>query len=276
MRNGGKPILQMGEMPTIPDNSLNAPTVKRRRKRPDLVADQMRERIVVNGLAPGDRLPYDWIQPETWHVSRGTMREALKILESQGLIVSKTGPKGGVFVSSVEPEQAILLLDNLFLYQQPTIADIYAIRKKLEPEMAATLAGHLSQEALALLQAKIRLYEDDPATVEEEYNQRMAELDFHEELARLCKNRLLGFLCRFLVSLLRDMAVCRDIYGQRNPELRETGLHYQVALLRAIKAGNAERAYAIMRQHMIAAETYMIERAEIRRRSRSSPSLDIR
>jgi DNA-binding FadR family transcriptional regulator len=96
----------------------------------------------------------------------------------------------------------------------------------------------------------------------------MAELDFHEELARVCENRLLGFLCRFLVSLLRDMAVCRDIYKQHNPELRETGLHYQVALLRAIKAGDAERAGRLMREHMVAAEAYMLERSEIRRRSR--------
>lgn len=234
-----------------------------------MVADQIRERIVVNGLSPGDRLPHDWIEAEKWHVSRGTMREALKILESQGLIISKTGPKGGAFVSSVEPEQAILLLDNLFLYRQPTIADIYAIRKELEPQMAASLAGNLSPENFALLQAKIRLYEDEPATAVEEYRQRMAELDFHEELARMCPNRLLGFLCRFLVSLLRDTAVCRDIYGQPNPAMRETGLHYQVALLRAIKAGNAERAHVIMREHMIAAETYMLERAEIRRRRKT-------
>lgn len=239
----------------------------RRRKRPDTVAAQIRERIIEHALVPGDRLPHEWIEPESWQVSRGTLREALKILESQGLTVSKTGPGGGVFVSTVEAEYAISLLDNLFLHEQPSIADIYAIRKELEPKLAASLAGKLSPEAFTSLQATIRLYEDEPATAEEEYRQRLAELDFHEELARLCDNRLLGFLCRFLVSLLRDMAVCRDIYKQHNPELRETGLHYQVALLRTIKAGDAERAVELMREHMIAAEAYMLERAEIRRRS---------
>lgn len=257
----------MVESTTAAGRPASPQTVARRRKRPDTVAAQLRERIVEQGMSPGDRLPHDWIEPETWNVSRGTLREALKILESQGLTVSKTGPGGGVFVSSVEAEYAISLLDNLFLHEQPSIADIYAIRKELEPKLAASLAGKLSQETFALLQAKIRLYEDEPKTVEEEYRQRMAELDFHEELARVCKNRLLGFLCRFLVSLLRDMAVCRDIYKQHNPELRETGLHYQVALLRAIKAGDSERAGKLMRDHMIAAETYMLERAEIRRRS---------
>ncbi|PRD42939.1 FadR family transcriptional regulator [Phyllobacterium phragmitis] len=255
----------MSEMPGREETIADVPVVIRRRKRPDAVADQIRDRIVEHGLSPGDRLPHEWIEPEAWHVSRGTLREALKVLESQGLTLSKTGPGGGVFVASVEAEQAIRLLDNLFLHQPPSIAEIYAIRKELEPLLAASLAGKLTPPAFALLQAKIRLYEDEPATVEEEYRQRMAELDFHDALARLCENRLLGFLCRFLVSLLKDMAACRDVYQQHNPVLRETGLHYQVALLRAIKAGDAERASTIMRHHMIAAEIYMLERTEIRR-----------
>lgn len=242
------------------------PTTARRRKRPDAVADQIRERIVDGGLVPGDRLPHEWIEPATWNVSRGTLREALKVLESQGLTLSRTGPGGGVFVSSVEAEHAIRLLDNLFLHRPPSIADIYAVRKELEPLLAASVAGRLTPAAFASLQAKIRLYEDEPATAEEEYRQRLAELDFHDELARHSDNRLLGFLCRFLVSLLRDMAVCRDIYEQHNPVLRETGLHYQVALLRAIKAGDGARSSAIMRDHMAAAEAYMLERAEIRRK----------
>jgi DNA-binding FadR family transcriptional regulator len=253
---------------TAAGRPASAQTIARRARRPDAVAAQIRERIVEQGLSPGDRLPHEWIEPETWHVSRGTLREALKILESRGLTVSKSGPGGGVFVSSVEPEYAISLLDNLFLHEQPSIADIYAIRKELEPQLAASLAGNLSEQTFALLHAKIRLYEKEPETVEEEYRQRMAELDFHEDLARVCKNRLLGFICRFLVSLLRDLAVCRDIYKLHNPELRETGFHYQVALLRAIKAGDANKAGQLMRDHMIAAEAYMLDRAEIRRRSK--------
>src|SRR3546814_6338864 len=76
---------------------------------------------------------------------------------------------------------AIRLLDNLFLHRQPSIADIYSIRRELEPLLAASLAGKLTPSAFALLQAKIRLYEDEPATAEEEYRQRMAELEFNDE-----------------------------------------------------------------------------------------------
>jgi DNA-binding FadR family transcriptional regulator len=235
-----------------------------------MVAQQIREQIVEAGLRPGDRVPADWLLPETVKVSRGSLREALKVLEFQGLISTRSGPGGGVFVASVEPGEAIRMLDNLFLFDQPTIADIYALRKQLEPELAASVAGTLTDDAFKALQGCIRLYEDEPKTAEEEYAQRLAELDFHEELARHCSNPILAFTCSFLLSLLRDMTVCRSIYKEPNPALRETGLHYQVKLLRAIKSGDAELCRMIMRGHMIEAEKYMQERAELRTRGSST------
>lgn len=241
---------------------------KKRRKRPDMLGDAIRDRIMEAGLSPGDRVPAEWLNPELLKVSRGTLREALKILEFQGLVETKTGPGGGAFVAAIQPENAIRILDNLFLYEPPSIQDIYAIRKFVEPELAASAAGTLSAGALTALQGTIRLYEAEPRSAEEEYGQRMAELDFHAELARHAPNRLLGFIAVFLLSLLRDMTVCRDIYQQPNPKLRETGLGYQVQLLRAIKAGDAERARAIMLEHMAEAEKYMLERAAMRERVR--------
>ena len=252
---------------TKPTVASTAPA-KKRRKRPDILVDAIRDRIMQAGLLPGARVPADWLNPELLKVSRGTLREALKLLEFQGLIATKTGPGGGVFVTAIETENVIRMLDNLFLYQPPSIRDIYAMRKFVEPELAASVAGTLSAEAFSALQGTIRLYEAEPASAEEEYSQRLAELDFHAELARHVPNRLLGFIAVFLLSLLRDMTVCRDIYQQPNPKLRETGLNYQVRLLRAIKAGNAEKARTIMLRHMVEAEKYMLKRAAMRERVR--------
>ncbi|MCO5073342.1 MAG: FCD domain-containing protein [Rhizobiaceae bacterium] len=242
------------------------PSAARRRKRPDIVADSIRERIMRSRLGPGDRIPTDWLDAETVKVSRGTLREALKVLEFEGLITSKTGPGGGTFVAAIAPENALRMLDNLFLFAPPSIADIYAIRKLLEPELAASTAGALSDSAFEALQATIRLCEAEPTSAEEEYRQRLAELDFHAELARNTPNRLLGFVITVLLSLLRDMTVCREIYSEPNPELREAGLTYQIRLLRAIRAGQADKARDIMREHMAEAEKYMLERSAMRAR----------
>ncbi|ASP32047.1 FadR/GntR family transcriptional regulator [Labrenzia sp. VG12] len=245
---------------------------RKRQRRPDMVAQQIREQIVAAGLQPGDRIPAEWLLPDAVKVSRGTLREALKVLEFQGLISTRSGPGGGVFVSAVEPGEAIGLLDNLFLFNPPSISDIYTLRKQLEPELAASVAGSLTEEAFQALQGCIRLYEDEPRTAEEEYAQRLAELDFHEELTRHCGNPILAFTCRFLLSLLRDMTVCRSIYKEPNPALRETGLHYQVRLLRAMKSGDGELCRMIMRGHMMEAEKYMLERAAMRSPGRLGPA----
>ena len=80
-----------------------------------------------------------------------------------------------------------------------------AIRKALEPEIAASLAGRLAPGDLAELESTIRIYDHAPANADEQYRQRIAELDFHSQLAQLCPNRLLGFLCGLMHNLLRDL-----------------------------------------------------------------------
>ena len=238
----------------------------RRQKRSDRIAAHIRDLISLRGLKPGDRIPQDWLAQEELKASKGTVREAMKSLETQGLIKTRTGPGGGAFVTALSGEQAMGLLSNLFLFHQPTIADIYALRKLLEPELVAGLAGNLDEDAYKSLQATIRLYENEPQTAEEEFAQRIAELDFHSVLAGLSENRILGFVLVFLHTLLRDMTVCRAIYSTPNPALRETALSYQVRLIRHLKAGDAEAARSLMRAHMEEAERYMLERAEMKQR----------
>lgn len=241
-----------------------------RRKRSDMVADRVRELIVDSDLKPGDRLPYDWLARLESTVAKGTMREALKALETEGLVRSRTGPGGGAFVSALSGDQAIRLVGNLFLFQQPSIADIYALRKLLEPELVAGLAGRLDEPAYDALRAAIRLYDHEPATAQEEFSQRLAELDFHSLLAAQSSNGILAFVCIFLHRLLQDLAVCRAIYDKPNPHLREVGLRFQISLLQRLRDGDAEGARALMHDHMVEAEQYMLERAETVRRKRSS------
>lgn len=104
----------------------------------------------------------------------------------------------------------------------------------------------------------MRLYDAPPATAEEEYAQRLAELDFHTVLADLSPNPVLGLVCGFLQRLLKELAVCRRIYEAPHPVLRRTSLHYQVELLRALRAGDAEAARAVTAEHMAAARDYMV------------------
>ena len=234
-----------------------------RRNRPSAVSEAIKDWIAKQKLNPGDRLPQEPDLIETFGVSKGTIREALKVLETQGLVKTRTGPGGGAFIREMGSSRARALLANHFFFKDLSISDIYELRRALEPELAAELAGKLTSVHICRLRETMVEYDHPPATIEEEQRQRIAELEFHEQLALLSENPLLGFVCGFLVSLLKDLAVCQRIYQRPNPELRERGHSYQAQLIEAMVIGDGEGARSIMRAHMISAQRLMEEQEAI-------------
>ena len=90
------------------------PTPPQRRSRPVRVADAIKDWVVEQGLKPGDRLPGETELIQRFAMSKGTIREALRLLQAQGLVETKTGPGGGLFVGEVSRERARALLANFF------------------------------------------------------------------------------------------------------------------------------------------------------------------
>ena len=234
-----------------------------RLNRPSAVSEEIKDWITDHGMVPGDRLPQEADLIKNFGVSKGTMREALKMLETQGLIQTRTGPGGGAFITEMPAARARALLANFFFFKDLSISDIYQMRQALEPELAAGLAIHLGEEEIISLEKTMVIYGHPPETVEEEQRQRIAELEFHQRLAEFSRNPLLSFECGFLVSLLKDLAICRRIYQRPNPHLRERGLSYQAQLIEALRAHDSEAARSIMKAHMIAAGRIMEEQEAI-------------
>ena len=235
-------------------------------KRSDLVAEEIKSWIAVQGLVPGDRLPQERELIDHFGVSKGTMREALKSLEVQGLVRVTTGPRGGATVASVTLGRSTQLLANYFFFQDMTIQQVYAVRRLLEPELAATVARSLTAEDLDALEASVNLCSHPAADQAADHRQRIAELDFHDILANACRNPFLAFNCRFMNALLKDCTVYRKVYGHgakgKPPaqirRLAESGLSAHRALLEAFRKRDAERARRTMLEHMIEAERQMV------------------
>ena len=226
--------------------------------RPHVVSEAIKSLIRDKGMKPNDRLPQEPDLIKAFSVSKSTIREALKILETQGLIRVRTGPGGGAFITEIPMDRARALLANYFFFKELSISDIYEMREALEPELAAELATRLDEEAFAVLQETMVAYDHPPATIQEEHSQRIAELKFHEQLAEFSKNPLLRFTCGFLATLLKELAVCQRIYRHPNPKLRERGFSYQTQLIEAMRSRDPETAYSIMKAHMRAARQIMI------------------
>jgi len=228
-----------------------------RLSRPQQVAEAIKSWVMENGWGPGDRLPSEQALITRFGMAKGTIREAIRILEAQGLVKSRTGPGGGVFIHQVSEARATALLGNYFYFQDLTIDDVYQIRAVLEPELAATLAGTLSEAQLTALEEVMTGYCAPARDAEEERAQHLASLRFHALLAEMSGNPLMRFLIRFTANMLADITVSRKLYAQPNEELRASGFDYQSRLIAALRAGDAEGARAILAQHMQNAQRLM-------------------
>jgi len=245
-------------MDAIPEkDESQGPAQLKRRSRPLRVADAIKELMVDNGMVAGDRLPNETEMIETFGMSKGTIREAMRILEAQGLVETKTGPGGGSFIKQVSHERARALLGNYFYFKDLSIADIYQLRFMLEPELAASLAGKLPAHAIELLEQDIERYSSPAQTLEEERDHHVNSLRFHMRLAHYADNVLLGFLIDFMASILSDITVNRHLYDPPNVNLWRKGIECQRRLLAALRDGDSEAARAIMAEHMTYARKLM-------------------
>ncbi|WP_251880807.1 FadR/GntR family transcriptional regulator [Grimontia kaedaensis] len=236
-------------------------------RRPYKVAEAIKSWIVEQGLQPGDKLPHEQTLMELFGMSKGTIRETMRVLEAQGLILTRTGPKGGAFINAVSEPMASSLLSNYFFFNKLSVKDIYQLRCLLEPELVATLAGNMTEDDLAKLEDNIQKYAQPSLDQEDERRQHIDSLQFHIILAELAGNELLGFIIRFMVRMLTDLTVYRRLYEPPNHELWEQGLKHQKDLIVALREGRSEDARAIMREHMEVAKKLMEgQEAEMERR----------
>ena len=98
----------------------------------ELVAAQLRKQIVTGVLKPGDPLPGETALMERYGVSRPTMREAFRILESESIIVVLRGAHGGARVLAPDESVAARHMGLLLQYQGVPLADVYHARTELE------------------------------------------------------------------------------------------------------------------------------------------------
>lgn len=243
-------------------NDKSAPHGRRnpapRRKRTDQIVDAIKSLIVQEGLGPGDRLPQEKDLMMQYAASKGTVREALKSLEVQGLIRMRTGPGGGAFIERMSEGRAMSLLSNFLFAKDLSIEHIYAMRKVLEPLAAVSAVGHIDEQGFERLESIITIYDHEPADARERWDQRMAELDFHAVVAEYSDNPILAFVCRFLQRLLKELAVCGDIYRKPQPVDRKAGIQHQRDLIAAMRRKDAVAVQAILSRHMIEAEQHML------------------
>ena len=114
--------------------------VGRGQKVANRIARQIVSDIVVNEKQPGEPLAPESAMLESFGVSRASLREALRILETQGLITIKPGPGGGPFVADVDSGDFGRMATLFFQIKRVTLGAVVEARLAIEPMMARLAA----------------------------------------------------------------------------------------------------------------------------------------
>lgn len=219
------------------------------RKAAEIAAANLRRQIILGELREGESLPPENELLATLGVSKPTLRQAIRILESESLVSVRRGPRGGIHVSVPTVETAAGYAATVLDYRRATTSDLFEAAAALEGPCVAILARSRSAEQLNRLRAAVAAETDaldDP--------QRLLKLenDFHRLIVECAGNATLRVLCEMIRTLI-DAATGRYLSATR-PAVHgpafTAGARTHRKVVDLIERGHADAAEALWRRHI--------------------------
>lgn len=226
-------------------------------KMAELVALDLRRRIIRNELSEGDSLPTEKTLMGQYGVSRPTLREAFRVLEAESLISIQRGARGGARVRSPRREVAARYAGLMLQYQGTTLGDVYDVRSLLEAPCAGALARRHKADDIARLRRALEPANEDGLDAEQLVRRHN---DFHHVLLQLSGNNTLILLGELVQEIIDQANVSRakiDTPTGFERATRATIKTHQ-RLIDLIEAGDAEAAEALWRKHLADGAAYAL------------------
>ncbi|MFZ1491625.1 MAG: GntR family transcriptional regulator [Ilumatobacteraceae bacterium] len=209
------------------------------RKTGESIAATVRRRIATGELKVGDRLPTEDELTVEFGIARTTLREALRILESQGLIHIRRGRGGGATITMPDLDRLAEPLAVILQLRHTTTNDLDAARLLIEPQLAAWLADRHSIDDIAALR-NVAAAAAEAADTDDQAAFGRAAARFHTTLIERGGNETLSVLSQ----LLHKLTIDRYTTGARRSDqamMRRAVRSYR-KLIDLIEQGNAEQA----------------------------------
>ena len=221
---------------------------QRTEKVAETVARQILQDIRRNNLAPGATLPAESAMLERFGVGRGSLREALRILEVNGLVTLKPGPRGGPVVAAHDPTSFGQMMTLHLQSLGATYRQLLDARVEYEVMLARKAAEREGEEAAQILKAATATA---PVTTDDT-DYAIATADFHHSLGEASGNPVLALVADSIYAIW-TVRVTRVLYpvDQRDEVVRQ-----HEAIGRAIEKHDVKRAERLMREHMRLYQAY--------------------
>jgi GntR family transcriptional repressor for pyruvate dehydrogenase complex len=226
------------------------PKPVRRQKMAVAVAEAIAEDMFNRGVPPGSVLATEAQMIDQFRVGRATLREALRLLEAEGLITVRAGPNGGAVVQQPSPDRLARLLSIMLVVSGTSLREVLEARQVLEPELARRAAlNAVDEDVVRLLDACDRSAESSGNL--RDFLEAMGE--FHSALANASGNKALSafwFAVRRVVEVL-------EAGVHHSPDSIEGALRAHRRIAEAIRRKDADGAEAAMTRHMAAHLRYL-------------------
>ncbi len=229
----------------------SAPVNVRVPKTAELVASHIRRRIVLGHLHQGDALPPETSLMQEFNISRPTLREAFRILESEGLITVRRGARGGARVQEPSSQVAARYAGLVLQHRGATLEDVLTARVVVEAPAARSLASRRDRVSVAnKLQERLDSLEDEEASRFHEFNALVVELAGNETLVLLTS----------MLEHISHLAALSYVREQRPDDLRLRRKAHRTRqkLIDLIRVGDANGAEELWRDHLAEAGRILV------------------
>jgi GntR family transcriptional repressor for pyruvate dehydrogenase complex len=222
-------------------------------RRPQKAAMLIAQRIVHDALRehlqPGDLLPAERLMLERYEIGRGTLREALRLLEFEGVITLKPGPKGGPVLQDPDPSHLASTFVLLMQLKSAPFRAIVEVRTAIEPMISSLAAARMTDKAVAELGESISKMRDNLNDQDIFFE---ANRSFHDIIAWSSGNPLLSYIVDSLLSIMDGTVIGIDYPDAR----RKAILEAHTEIHKAIAARDPAAASRRMQSHLEAYVRY--------------------
>lgn len=221
-------------------------------KTSERIARELVDFILSRDLPEGERLPAEHDMVSQLGVSRSTVREALRLLESRGAIIVKTGRNGGPVVRRPRPEDLSEALTLMLQFEDATMVDVLQARIAFEPMIARLAAPRIKRAELRALE---RVVSEMHARLDD-YDDYLDSIHrFHTMLADASGNPVL----RIFTGTLKSLADGAVVGIRASRERREDVAAAHTRVVEALASRDADAAEAAVRSHLQDADRYWLD-----------------
>ncbi|KOS56728.1 FadR/GntR family transcriptional regulator [Rhodococcus rhodochrous] len=222
----------------------------------ELVAAKLRRQIVTGELKPGAPLPSETILMERYGVSRPTMREAFRILESESIITVLRGAHGGARVLAPDGSVAARNMGLLLQYEGVPLADVYRARTELEVAAVRILAD----AAPATIDVLEELILKGADLLDDAVGFARLDTQIHQAIVDLTGIKTLSVLAGLLLHIMdAHNALFMSMHGEEHERQADRlAFTSYKRLVKLLRGGDSEEAATFWGKHLKKVEKYMV------------------